>query len=73
MPKTWNDTLSLLLLVVIPGLWVAQGYKLITLPGEIIGALIATWTLIIQFYFRRAPPDKGNERLDNTTPPANGQ
>ena len=55
MPKTWNDVLALLLILIIPGLWVGQGIKLLDLPGEVVGASLVGWTLVIQFYFRRAP------------------
>lgn len=50
LPKTWNDTLSLILVLGIPLLW-AFGQ----LTGEVLGATIAAWMLVIQFYFRRAP------------------
>lgn len=51
-----NNILAIgLLFVVIPGLWVAQGLRVIELPGEVIGALIATWTLVAQFFFRKKP------------------
>ena len=58
-PKSWNDILALLLLVVIPLLWGLQGLKVIALAGEVTGALIATWTMVVQYYFRRAPPTNG--------------
>ena len=49
-----NDLLALLLLVVIiPGLWIAQGRGVVTMPGEIIGTTIAGWMLVLQFYFRK--------------------
>jgi hypothetical protein len=55
--KTFNDTLALVLLVGLPGLWI--GTKWLPLPGEVIGATIAGWTLIVQFYFRRSPDRPG--------------
>lgn len=51
-PQNWNDILALFVLALIPALWVLQ----INLGGEVNGALIATWTLVIQYYFRKAPP-----------------
>ena len=57
--RTFNDRLALFLLVVIPALWFLTGYGLIQLAPEVTGALIATWTLVIQFYFRRNPPGNG--------------
>jgi hypothetical protein len=58
LPQNWNDILSLILVFMIPGLWIAQGCGKITLPTEVTGALIVTWTLVIQFYFRKAPEVK---------------
>ena len=56
-PKNWNDILALWLLFAIPGLWVLDGLDLIpfALGPEVTGGLIATWTLVVQYYFRRAP------------------
>ena len=56
-----NDLLALLLLVVIiPALWLLHGIAIIVLPGEVLGATIAIWTLVAQFYFRKAPPGGNN-------------
>lgn len=58
MIKKFNDLLALLTIVaIIPGLWVAAGLNALTLPGEIIGATIMGWTLVLQYYFRRKPPE----------------
>ena len=54
-PKSWNDFLALLVLVTIPVLWGLQAKSDFELAGEVNGALIATWTLVVQYYFRRAP------------------
>ena len=62
MLKNQRDLLSILLgVVVIPGIWVAQGMGLLALPGEVIGATIVLWTLVGQFYFRKA--EKGAPTL----------
>ena len=61
--KTFNDRLALLVLIIIPALWILQGLEVVSLAPEVTGALIVTWTLVIQFYFRRSPPGE---------PPANG-
>ncbi len=54
MIKTTRDVLALaILLGIIPGLWVAEGLKLVTMPGEVIGATIMAWALILQFFFRK--------------------
>ena len=51
--KTWNDRLSLLLLAGIPLLWIVNRW--VNIPREAVGATIAVWTLVAQFYFRKAP------------------
>ena len=56
MIMKFNDLLALVLVVLIIGLWVAQGLGVVNLLGEIIGASIAVITLIAQYYFRKAPP-----------------
>ena len=49
-----NDLLALLtLIVIIPGLWILQGRSVVTMSGEIIGATIMGWTLVLQYYFRK--------------------
>ena len=54
--KNFNDRLALLLIITIPLMWIMHASKSISLPPEVVGALIATWTLVIQYYFRKAPP-----------------
>lgn len=56
-PKTWNDFLSLLLIVGIPGLWLIQRW--LPVPSEAVGASITVWTMVAVFYFRKAPPPSG--------------
>lgn len=54
--KNFNDVLALLLMVlVIPGLWVATGLNYLDLPEVVLGATIPVWTLVAQYYYRRAP------------------
>lgn len=51
-----NDVLAILLAcIIIPGLWIAQGYDMVEIPGEVNGVLLSGWTLIIQYYFRKKP------------------
>lgn len=58
--KTFNELLALLLLVgIIPGLWIVQGIKLLSLPEAVIGATIMAWGLVLQFFFRKKPPSGG--------------
>jgi len=49
--ETFNDRLALTLILIIPVLWIFS-VKL-NLPETVIGATIATWTLIVQYYFRK--------------------
>lgn len=50
-PKNWNDVLSLILIVGICAIWISR----VNIEGEVNGALIATFTLVVQYYFRRSP------------------
>lgn len=56
MIKTFNDLLALIVMILIIILWALQGLNLLNLAGEIIGATIAIFTLIGQFYFRKSKP-----------------
>lgn len=52
--KNTNDVLALLLLIVIiPGLWVGQALGALALSGQVEGATIMGWTLVLQYYFRK--------------------
>ena len=52
--KNFRNLLALLVgVVVFPAIWILQGLGMLNLAGEIIGAMIAGETLILQFYFRR--------------------
>jgi hypothetical protein len=54
MSKNINNILALMMLIVVfPILWILDGSGIIKLPGEVLGATIAAFTLIIQFYFRK--------------------
>ena len=50
----FKDRLGLLLIVGVPLLWVSSNW--LALPGEVIGATIGGWTLVIQYYFRKKEP-----------------
>ncbi len=50
---TWNDRLSLFLLGSIIGLWIVNHWY--AMPAEVIGATIVVFTMVAQFYFRKAP------------------
>ncbi len=55
--KQFNDQLGLLVMVLIMVLWAAIGTGRIVIPGEVTGATIAVFTMVAQYYFRKAPPD----------------
>ena len=57
LPQNWNDTLSLFLVVGIPILWLVAK----ALPESAMGASIVVWTLVAQYYFRRAPSTNGGK------------
>jgi hypothetical protein len=58
IPQNFNDFLALLLIFIIPLIWALQGCGKLTMPTEVNGALIATWVMIVQFYFRKAKEEK---------------
>ena len=58
LPQNFNDFLCLVLILLIVALWILSGRQIIVLPAEVIGALIVTWTILIQYYFRKK---KGGE------------
>jgi len=39
-------------------LGVLAGMKIIELPNEVTGDLIVTWTILIQYYFRKKPKEE---------------
>ena len=53
LPRTWNDWLALLIIVGVPAMWV-----LAELNETVLGATIAGWMLVTQFYFRKAPKEE---------------
>jgi hypothetical protein len=58
LPQNWNDTLSLILIIAIPTLWVLDGMGAIAIKPEVSGALIVSWTTVISFYYRKASSEK---------------
>lgn len=53
LPQSFNDLLCLVLVTLITASWLLAGGKIISLPPEISGAEIVTWTLLVQYYFRK--------------------
>lgn len=55
--KTWNDRLSLILIVLIVAMWIGGCWLPVPLPESVIGATIVVFTLVAQFYFRKREDD----------------
>jgi hypothetical protein len=53
LPSCFNDFLCLVLIGLIAAMWILMGLKVLDLSAEVTGALIVTWTLLIQYYFRK--------------------
>lgn len=58
IPQNFNDSIAVILILGIIAIWILQGFKKVDLSPEVVGALIATWTLVVQFYFRKAKEEK---------------
>jgi hypothetical protein len=56
LPRIWNDWLALLILTGVPVLWVFANLNEI-----VLGATISGWTLVVQFYFRKAPDQTSDQ------------
>ena len=54
MIKNFRDILALILVLLILGFWIVQGLGLIAISEVVIGATISIFTLVAQFYFRKA-------------------
>ena len=59
LPKRWNDLLALIVIALIVGSWALLSRVGLSQEqqGLIIGAGIVWVGNIVQFYFRRAPPE----------------
>jgi len=58
IPQNFNDFLALILVFLIVALWLVQGCTNINLRDDVNGALVVLFTLVVQYYFRRAPEAK---------------
>ena len=54
IPQNFNDFLCLFILGFIFTLWLLDGIGTIELNAEILGASIAFFTIVGQFYFRKS-------------------
>ena len=61
LPQSFNDFMCLFLITMILALWIMLGLKMLDLPSEITGALIVTWTLLVQYYFRKKQNESNKE------------
>ena len=52
-PQSFNDFLCLVLVLLIVAVWLLMGFHKLDLSAEVTGALIVTWTLLVQYYFRK--------------------
>lgn len=53
----FRDIFAILLTMVTATMWGLTGAGIVDIPGEMLGALIATWTMVVQFYFRKKPDE----------------
>lgn len=58
LPANFNDFLCLFILGFIFILWLLDGLNTISLNPEILGSSIAFFTIIGQYYFRKAASEK---------------
>jgi hypothetical protein len=63
LPANFNDFLCLFLMAMIFVIWILDGLAIISFNPEILGATIAFFTLIGQYYYRRRPNEKPNGLL----------
>jgi ABC-type bacteriocin/lantibiotic exporter with double-glycine peptidase domain len=63
-PQNFNDLLCLILIVFIAAVWAIQGLGKLTLSAEVTGALIVTWTLLVQYYFRKKQSEETDKPSD---------
>lgn len=61
-PQTFNDFLCFILICFIAIVWAIQGLGKLTLSAEVTGALIVTWTLLVQYYFRKKQSKTENNK-----------
>ena len=58
VPQTFNDFLCLFVLGFIFTLWLLDGLKVVSLNAEVLGASIAFFTIVGQFYYRKSKEEK---------------
>lgn len=58
IPQSFNDFLCLFILGFIFTLWLLDGLGWIEMNPEVLGASIAFFTIVGQFYFRKSKTEK---------------
>jgi len=67
LPQCFNDFLALLLIILIAILWVIEGLDKVVLRDDVNGALVVLFTLVVQYYFRKAPTPTDTTTSTTTT------
>ena len=63
--KTFNDSLALLLVVLLVGLWVLDTLTAYKVSLAVLGASIGLMERVVTFYFRKSPPAKLDVKSDD--------
>ncbi len=53
----FRNLLALIIIVSFPVLWLLHGAKIAVLPDVVLGATVAWYPLVLQFYFRKKEAD----------------
>jgi hypothetical protein len=56
--RTFNDSLALVLVVLLVGLWVLDSITVYKVSLAILGASIGLMERVVSFYFRKQPPSE---------------
>lgn len=64
----FNDRLALIVIIFLPVFWLVEALTQVSVSGEINGAMVMAWGLVMQYYFRRAPENPENGTPQPTPP-----
>jgi len=60
IPQNFNDLLCCWIMVIIPLMWILDSaFNTFKLNDIILGATISTFTLVVQYYFRKKASEGG--------------
>lgn len=62
-PQNFNDSLALILIILISILWILQGSAKMSFPTEVNGGLLVTFTLVVQYYFSSRQMERVNNEM----------